>query len=487
MPALVRADDAGTLLAKHRAFVGWQLGDGTMRALRLERRLQSASGSIAEDAVELHAGMLYRRDYVFTNQPQMPTSSGFTGNLFWSVSNHGVLAPVSGTQAQTLLAIDTLFSEGVAELPASVVGSAVIDGGSAAILNVTMRGAAPLQVYEDPTTGAFLRVVINPGQTGKLTYVIHSYLTIAPNKRIIGTWSVSDTDGTYSYVRMRQADVQAQDLRPPGAATWTFASNVPFPIHVTQQRIYVDAAVNGVTGRFILDTGSQGIVVTDAFAERAGLPVIAHGSANGMSGEERTLVRRVDTIEVGGNTLSNLIVSSLPALPRSDERRTPATDGFLGFDLFEGAIVVVNTAAQEMQLLDPEIGAPAATGIVLEPDFSDLTPVVRLRINDAIDVDARLDSGDSSLTLFSSAANTAMLPTSLYDISGIGYEETVACGTLASMRVGAMTFHNTGACRTPSLSEDRAIVGFDFMRHFDYIFDYPHGKITLIPHPGEII
>ena len=28
----------------------------------------------------------------------------------------------------------------------------------------------------------------------------------------------------------------------------------------------------------------------------------------------------------------------------------------------------------------------------------------------------------------------------------------------------------------------RGLVGFDFLKHFDYVFDYPHGIMYMIPH-----
>ena len=41
-------DDAQALLAKHRAFVGWQLEDGTFKTLRLEREYVNDKGKVTE-------------------------------------------------------------------------------------------------------------------------------------------------------------------------------------------------------------------------------------------------------------------------------------------------------------------------------------------------------------------------------------------------------------------------------------------------------
>ena len=62
--APVRADDeAQALLAKHRAFMGWHLEDGTFKTLRLDREYINDKGVVTERSVERHVGLLYRNTY----------------------------------------------------------------------------------------------------------------------------------------------------------------------------------------------------------------------------------------------------------------------------------------------------------------------------------------------------------------------------------------------------------------------------------------
>jgi predicted aspartyl protease len=492
LPATVHADDqAAVLLSKHKAFVGWQLGDGTFNALRLERRFMDSKGTVLQTAIELRVGMLYRRDYASAQHPESTTSTGFTGKIFWDTSVNGFTAPILGRGANVLFALDALFSEGITELPATLSGTANVNGVSASILHVTTSGSTPMNIYVDPRTGAFLKAVVNPGEAGELTYTIHSYLDVAPGKKMIGSWSVGNSSAVYAYAKVERfsgtPDQLAADLHPPApTAVWQFANASPFPIKVTDKRVYVDAAVNGVRGRFILDTGAAGITLTDEFANRAHVKTVSHSHAFGVGGETSTLVRRADTIQVGGNTLSNVIVNTIN-ITMNDPAYHESPNGLLGFDFLGDAVVVLNTANQTMQILDPsQTPADASKGFVVTANFSNLIPTIPIRIDGRADVDALLDTGDEAYMIFSNGLRgIAMLARAQLMASGISGEEAMACGNLSSVSIGPITYENAPACRSASLSPGEAIVGFDFLRHFDYVFDYPQGHITMTQHQND--
>ena len=72
-------------------------------------------------------------------------------------------------------------------------------------------------------------------------------------------------------------------------------------------RVLVDATVNGVNGHFIIDSGASAIFLNERFAERAKVAKVADaGVAIGLYGAQRATVRRIATLEIGGNTLSNV-------------------------------------------------------------------------------------------------------------------------------------------------------------------------------------
>ena len=494
-PASAAAGDAQALLAKHRAFVGWQFGDGSFTSMRLEREYTDDAGKVTQRATERRLGLAYRRDYQTVKDYREGNSTGFTGNLFWTTSDNGFTVPTIGDSAKVYLAVDVLFMEGSTELPATLQGSTTVDGKSAEIVRISMNGAAPFDVYEDPETGAYLKAVIDPDGQQEETVVIHSYADLAPGKKIIGAWSLGDDKGVYSYTKLTvNAPVAPSDLHPPApSATWTFANSQPIPIKVTDSRLYVDVKVNGVPGRFILDTGAGGIAMFDEFANRANVKTVDKGQSFGIGGATKNLVRKADTVEIGGNTLSNVIVSSLNEQFK-DTQNFEKPDGLIGFDLFGGAIVDLSLSLGTMRILNPAGGAaPAPAGaFVVVPDLQELVPRVPVKLDNKFPIMAMLDTGGESLVLFSNQVedhgiHLIVNPDRTFVggnavIRGVGGEEFVRCGPLASVEIGPVAYTATEGCESSNWGLHEGLIGFDFLKHFDYVFDYPHGVMYMIPH-----
>jgi predicted aspartyl protease len=493
VPIPVQADDAQSLLAKHRAFVGWQYGDGSVASLYLERIYTDAAGKVTQHATEKRLGLAYRRDYQSSATYGEGGSTGFTGRVFWKTTENGFTVPLIGDTAKFYLAVDVLFMEGTPELPAAVQGTATVDGKSVTILRVTMNGAVPFDVYEDPQTGAYVRAVIDPGGQQESTYNILSYADLAPGKKLIGSWSLGVDKGVYSYAKTRSnVALGPDDLHPPSpAATWSFANGQPFPIRVTDARLYVDATVNGVPGRFFIDTGSGDIALTDDFANRAHVKTVDRSTGFGIGGEAKTLVRKADTITIGGNTLSNVIVSSLN-MSLEDKQNYENADGLIGFDLFAGAIIDMNLSAHSMRISDPANAADGHGGYQMTPDLSDGVPVVPAKVNDKLAINAVLDTGGLDMVVLSNQVENHGVHLIVNQdntflngnmrASGVAGDEMMRCGPLSRIAVGPFTYTGLEACESPNWALSQGLVGFDFLKHFDYVFDYPHGVMYMIPH-----
>ena len=500
LPGFARADDAQALLAKHRAFVGWQYGDGSVSSLILERTYTDASGKITQYATERRLGLAYRRDYRSTKAFTADGSVGFTGNIFWATSTNGFTVPVIGDTAKFDLSVDTLFMEGTSELPAVLRPSATIDGRSVDVLRITMNGALPFDVYEDPETGAFVQAVIDPDGDQETTFKIASYTDIGPAKKLIGSWSIGDDKGRYTYTQTTlNPAFDAATLHPPSpSATWTFADSQPFPIRVTPQRIYFDAKVNGVPGRFVLDTGASGILLFDEYANKANVKTEESSHAHGLGGTTKAYIRKADTIEIGGNTLHNVIVTTIGDGYRfKDELNFEQPDGFIGFDVFGGAIVNLSLSGGTMSISDPAAGPAGAPpgGYPVTVDLSTLQPRIPVKLEDKLQIMALLDTGAPSLVLMSDqvehhginlVANRHGWLGGNSAIGGIGdsYVVTV-CGPMARIDVGPFVYTATEACETPGWGLHDGLIGYDFLKHFDYVFDYPHGMMYMTPHKDQ--
>jgi hypothetical protein len=58
------------------------------------------------------------------------------------------------------------------------------------------------------------------------------------------------------------------------------------------------------------------------------------------------------------------------------------------------------------------------------------------------------------------------------------------CGTLDSLSIGPIVYQSAPACQSGDFEDNWAIVGYDFVEHFNMLFDYPQGKLVLIPRPN---
>ncbi len=478
------------LLAKHRAFVGWQLGDGTLRTLRLRRVGADSDGTLQERTTEYRVGVVYRDHSMFPGQARVE-DSGFTGSVFWASNDNGFTTPIYGDLAKYRLSYAVLMNEGTSALKGTPLGPVTVDGRVLQRVRIGVPHADSIDVDVDPVTGAYVRAVIDPDGDDETTIRILSYADALPGKKIVKSFRIGDSaPTTYVYTRIEpNVEISDANLHPPAArATWAFAADAPsFPIDVTPTRVLVDASVNGVKGRFILDTGANSIFLNEGFANRAKAQRLgAGGAAVGLYGALRSDRRRLDSLVLGGNTLSNVRVVAEDFNTR-DYRGLDRQnyDGLLGYDVFAAARVKIDFQARRMSIADPIASADDPSGLQILTDTSLWVPMIPMTLNRTIAVHAMLDTGNPSTVVFG--------PDLLYKYhlrmarnigvrAGMG---SVECGNLDSLSIGPITYGGEAACKLDSalLPGRRILVGLDFLKHFTVVFDYPHGRLFLqLPH-----
>ncbi len=157
--------------------------------------------------------------------------------------------------------------EGTSGLPASTIGERLVDGKTLNVVRVTLENGDPIDCYIDPATGAYVQAVIDPDGAYETTIHIRSYATPLPGKKLIGSYTLDDDKSVISYDTFEpNVPISTGELHPPQpTASWTFESLAPVPITLTRKRILVSATVNGVRGRFILDTGADAIYPRQPF------------------------------------------------------------------------------------------------------------------------------------------------------------------------------------------------------------------------------
>jgi hypothetical protein len=462
------------LLAKHKAFVGWQLGDGTFHTLRITGNVTDEKGKQTVTLVLTSNGLLYNDRFTDLKRNGVTDSDGFTGNLFWQTDYNGFTTPVYGDEAKYLASLTILRNEGTTGLPATYRGTKTIDGKSVGVVRVTLKNADPIDLYVDPDTGAYVNATIDPDGAYEATYHIRSYQDVLPGKKMVSSYTVGDDKSVTTYTKFEpDVPVRDEDLHPPGPiATWTFGDGTPFPFTMTHDRMLIDATVNGVKGRFLLDTGADSITLDDRFADRAQAQVLNNSdTAYMISGEVKTRLRKVQTITLGNSTLHDVAAfsQSFSMSQYGFEVGHDHFDGLIGFDLFAGAIVRLNVYSSTMTILDPNTDLSAEKGLPILVDLSQGVPIIPMTLNKTIPVNAMLDTGSPSIILFGPDI-----------ISKYHFKTFDGCAPIQTLSIGPIVYANQSACQY-GLSGNYMLIGFDFLKHFDFVFDYPHARMFMTP------
>lgn len=463
---------AQALLAKHLTYVGWQFGDGTFRTMRITGNVTNGKGEQTEMFVMLSAGLAYNDTYTMTQKDNITEQDGFTGNLFWRSNINGVTTPVYGDYAKYLASYTLFTHEGTTGLPATFTGNRTVDGKSVGLVRVTLHNGDPIDLYIDPATGAYVQATIDPDGAYETTYHILSYRDVLPGKKMMSSFRIEDDKDVHTFTQFEpNVDVSNDALHPPvPTASWSFDNHDPYPITLTHDRILIDATVNGVKGRFILDTGADAIYLDDRFADQANAKSLKGNSeAYTMQGSVATRVRRVATLAVGGATLQNALVYS------QDFRRQDARgldwqgyDGLMGFDLFAAAIVKLDVYASKITILDPTADLSDLKGLPLTVDIGQGIPTIPMLLNKSIAVNAMLDTGNPGIIFFGP------------ELAKQHHLRFLGCGTFDSLTIGPIVYAFQEACES-DFAANYMLLGYDFLKHFDFVFDYPHGRMFMSP------
>jgi predicted aspartyl protease len=484
------ADDAAALMATHKTYVGWQAGDGAIASLR-ESGTITLDGRVVGTIRAVYRGPVFRE---FRSRGAGRTfEDGFTGRVLWTSNQNGFTVQTIGEAARFVYTERALFGEGLTALPATVVRSETIDGMPLTWVRVAPAVGVVAELAIDPASGMLKRAVLDPDGKYETRYDVLAYTDVGGKKRVISSWRYTGAKSVYAYTTIEaNKPVTDDELHPPKqTATWTFDPAVrTVPIELTQSRILVEAALNGVRGKFILDTGASGIALTDSFARRAGAKRIGQTEISGIGGSATANMYRLDTVAFGTNVLHDVAVFT-----GLDERGTSENDvaGLIGFDLLAGAIVELDLDGKTLRIMDPAKVQPDTTkGLMVRVDLADGTPRVAMTVAGRVPVLATLDSGNPMHVLFSQSlvsrdrVSFFTDPTSLlarFDVQfyGVNGNETVHCGQLQSLELGPIVYRPVPACASPSMSHNDVLVGLDFIRAFNVVFDYPDGYLLMMP------
>ena len=511
------AADGSALIARHKAYVGWAYGDGTLKSLRetVEAAAPSPASSPKPGTTPDPLGergaksVLVRRELLYRSTSTAygleVRSVGFTGSVFWRANVNGNTVTRRGRDARTALTDDLIDAEALAEVPSATRPDAAFDGKTAAVLRLEPKTGVPADLYFGRETGALLGYVVQPDvPLERYTVHIVSYAEFAPGKRYVSAYRFGESERIYRVTAFEaNAAVSDADLHPPAArSAWTFGEPRTVPANVVSEEgafvrggrsVRVTVTVNGHPGHFLFDSGAGSVLVFDPFAKTAGLKDLGRTAYSGVNGGvvAATFVR-ADTLSIGGSTLHDVIVER-------GAKSFGDVDGIIGFDVLAGAVLEVDLKANRLTVTDP-------SGFEVEPkqgayafavDLSDFHAGVPMKIKNDILPSVWLDTGDDYFVILPHELEkrTIALNDTLR-IGGYEFDKTVffggvdggaaepaKCVRLNEVQVGPYRYQKAVSCFAPNdaFGVDGGLIGFDFLRHFNWTFDYPHGRVVLTP------
>ena len=515
------ADDPATLLARHKAYVGWAYGDGTLKSARSTVEAEPASpapspkpgatpdplGEANAKSVELRRELLYRAT---TSAYGIEVrSEGFTGSVFWRANVNGHTVTRRGRDARTALTEDIIDAEALSEAPLAARPDATFDGKASAVARVEPKTGVPADLFFDRGNGAMLGYTLQPDvPLERQTVHIVSYAEFAPGKRYVSEYRFNDSKRLYRVTKFEpSAAVSDADLHPPSPRTaWSFGEPRSTPISVVEhtslfsnsgaRAVHVDVSVNGHAGNFLFDSGAGGILMFDPFAKSAGVVDIGRTAYSGVNGDAvRATLARVDSLRIGGNTLHNVIVQhSMRAGGGAG-----VIDGLIGYDVLAGAVVDVDLANKSLTIADPNgFEARVSPGAyAFSVDLGNFHAGVPLKVKENVLPSVWLDTGDDFFVILPRELERKTVAlSSTVTIGGAEYErkmyfggvdgiaaEPANCVRLNEIQIGPYRYQKALSCFAPNdaFGVDGGLVGFDFLRHFNWTFDYPHGRVVLTP------
>jgi hypothetical protein len=140
-------------------------------------------------------------------------------------------------------------------------------------------------------------------------------------------------------------------------------------------------------------------------------------------------------------------------------------DGLIGYDLFAGAVVNLDIYASTLTILDPNTDLSNLTGLPLLVDLSRGIPAIPMVLDKSIPVNAMLDTGNPGIVYFG--------PQFIRK-----HHLKRGCSVFDTLSIGPVVYSNQTACEWPYDTE-YALIGYDFIKHFDFVFDYPHGRMFM--------
>lgn len=242
------------------------------------------------------------------------------------------------------------------------------------------------------------------------------------------------------------------------------SASVPLPFHLTPQgAIIVPVIVNGTTRTdFLLDTGSNGSVISEELASSIGANIVARTTMVSAAGRKDALVAGIEHIAIGDVMATGLLMT----IESSDALQLPdvvasgrKVQGVIGQDVLAQRCYTIDYRKREIVWHDVSSTIPAG-GTVLDLEPQDDRFVVVLPQDRSV---LRLvpDSGAETLVLFrgGGAAREVAMASGSIGVTSLSGTQSAERAVVRALRVGPRILKNVPAAIVTRRSDTPASDG----------------------------
>jgi predicted aspartyl protease len=370
-------------------------------------------------------------------------------------------------------------------------GWATFDGNRAWRLEVSAPGGEPETLWIDPQSGLPLRLEYLDGDGP--SYVDYSDWHTVHGRKI--AFRSVETDGEHAFDIVQQITSVTIDAPVDPALfaplhTRTIGTNRVHVVPLLERDGHVGTMVR-IAGRdwfFLLDTGSQSVLVDNAVLRAAGIEASGAMEVRGAarSGGLRTAL--LPRASIDGATMNDLVVATLDI---GESLRGLHVDGILGYPFFASALVEMDFAHHVLRFGPPGSFVPTGTKLALDVDRE--LAEATARVGDRIEAPFIVDTGNSAEMLLYRPfleSHPGLVPPSTIAAwnFGLGGQNAAYRTQLDALTLGGVTLYHRDVnvvLATQGAFADRidaGNLGLGTLRNFDLTFDL--GAAALYLQPG---
>jgi hypothetical protein len=248
--------------------------------------------------------------------------------------------------------------------------------------------------------------------------------------------------------------------------------------------IVVPVKIGGNTYNFLLDSGSDGLVLAPRIAAQLGYK--GSGLSNATIGSEPDASRAiVPEISIGGLHLNNVVFKVAPINKPDDNDRLV---GVLGLDFWSSAIVGIDFKNKSVTLYPASTAPPDAASLgVLPIVVDDGVPRAAASI-EGVQGFFKLDTGSSGTVLYRHYFDQLPSKTSMevvVEMLWMGGTVDMAAYTVSDLAFGSTQFKHANVAVPPASSDDDpqydGLIGRNVMEYYTMYFDYEGHAVYLRP------